>query len=104
MFKCSNFVQIQGRTENITEKNISDGKEMSENTNGTKSKTEFASVEDPLVTHITVSNEKNIVSEISNTINAENVIFAPGEGQNHDFREEQARFLIFILKVNLAIM
>ena len=42
MFKLSNIVAIQGETESVTEKNILDGKEMSENINGTRSETEIA--------------------------------------------------------------
>ena len=48
MFKFSDIVEIQGETESVTEKNISDGKEMTENVNYKRSETEFASVEDPL--------------------------------------------------------
>ena len=48
MFKFSDIVEIQGETGNVTEKNISDGKEMTENVNYKRSETEFASVEDPL--------------------------------------------------------
>ena len=48
MFKFSDIVEIQGETESVTEKNISDGKEMTENVNCKRSETEFASVEDPL--------------------------------------------------------
>ena len=42
MFKLSNIVEIQGETESVTEKNILDGEEMSENINGTRSETEIA--------------------------------------------------------------
>ena len=45
MFK---FYKIEGETEKVTEKNIFDGKETTENINYNRSKTEFASVEDPL--------------------------------------------------------
>ena len=45
----------------FTEKNISDGKEMSDNTNGTINETDFASVEDSLNMHRTASNEVTYV-------------------------------------------
>ena len=42
---------------------------------------ETLSVEDPLNMHRTASNETTVVSEISNIINDENVIVAPGQGR-----------------------
>ena len=52
---------------------------------------------------ITASNEKkNIVSEILNTINPKNAIITPDK--NDEFREKHAFFLMFIIRVNLAIM
>ena len=45
----------------FTEKNISDGKEMSDNINGTINETDFASVEDALNMHRTASNEVTYV-------------------------------------------
>ena len=45
----------------FTEKNISDGKEMSDNINDTINETDFASVEDSLNMHRTVSNEVTYV-------------------------------------------
>ena len=45
----------------FTEKNISDGKEMSDNINGTINETDFASIEDALNMHRTVSNEVTYV-------------------------------------------
>ena len=59
MFKFSDIVEIQGKFEFVTEKNVSNGKEMTENING-RSETEFASVEDPLNMHITASNETTL--------------------------------------------
>ena len=97
MFKFSNVqIQIQGETESVTEKNISDGKEMTENMNYNRSETEFASVEDPLNLYKTASKETTLVSEIPNIINEENVIIAPGQGKipvsilRDEFCEEQA--------------
>ena len=58
MFKSSDIVEIQGQNKNVTEKNISDRKEGSENRNDT------ASSEDPLNIYRTVSNETSLVSEI----------------------------------------
>lgn len=46
--------------------------------------------------------KKNIVSEILNTTDLENAIIAPDE--NDEFREKNAYFLMFIVRVNLAIM
>ena len=45
----------------FTEKNISDGKEMSDNINGTINETDFASVEDSLNMHRNASNEVTYV-------------------------------------------
>ena len=57
MFKFSDIVEMQGKTESDTE-NISDGKETRENANDIRSKIEFASVEDPLtcIEHIKSDN------------------------------------------------
>ena len=80
MFKFSDIVEIKGQTDCVTSKNISDGKEITENIND-RSETEFASVEDPLILHRTASNETTLVSEIPNIINDKNVIIAPGQRQ-----------------------
>ena len=62
--------------------------------------------------HRTGSNETDLVSEIASIINDENVIIAPGQEKktvsilNDEFCEKQVKskhFLIFSLKVNLAI-
>ena len=69
-------------------------KKYSENRNDTK--TECASVEDPLNMHRTASNETTLVSEIPNIINEQNVLIAPGQGKKtvsilrDEFCEEQA--------------
>ena len=78
-FKFSDIVEIQRETASVTEKNISDRKEMTENVNYNRSETEFASVEDPLNMYGTASNETTLVSEIHIIINEENVIIAPGQ-------------------------
>ena len=89
----------------VTEKNVSDGKEMTENLND-RSETEFASVEDPLNMR-TASNETTLVSEIPNIINDENVIIAPGQGKNpvsilsDEFCEEQS-FSYLLPKVKFS--
>ena len=56
MFKFSDIVEIQGQSKCVTEKNISDGKEMTENIND-RSKTEFSSFEDPPKRYRTASNK-----------------------------------------------
>ena len=95
MFKFSDTVKIQGETESVTEKNISNGKEMAENVNYNRSETEFSSVGDPLNMYRTASDETTLVSEIPNIINEENVTIAPVQGKipvsilRDEFCEEQ---------------
>ena len=81
MFKFSDIAEIQGQCKCVTEKNVSDGKEVAENING-RSETEFALFEDPLNMHITASNGTTPVSEIRNITNDEDVIIAPGQIKN----------------------
>ena len=59
MFKFSDFVEIQGETEKDTAESICNAKD-----NVNESGTEYASVEDPLNIHRTVSNETTLVSNI----------------------------------------
>ena len=66
MFRFSDIVEIQGRNKNVTEKIISDGKEVRVNRNNTE--TDYDSVEDPLNTHRTASNDTALVFEIPNII------------------------------------
>ena len=84
MFNFSDIVEIQGQSECVTEKNVSDGKIMTENIND-RSKTEFSSVEDPLNMHRTKSNEKTVVSQMPNIINEKNVIIATEQGNKKGF-------------------
>ena len=78
---------------------------MSENRND--SETEYALVEDPLNMHRTASNGATLVSKIPNIINEENVIIAPRKEKKLilviNFVQRK-HFLIFFLRVNLAIM
>ena len=78
MFKFSDVVEIQGQSESVTEKIISDGKEMTGNWNN-RSETEFNSVEDPLNMHRTVLNQTILVSEIPNIINQKMVLLHQGK-------------------------
>ena len=91
MFKFSDFVERQGETEKGTAESICNAKE-----NVNESETEYASVEEPLNTHRTSSNETTLVSDIPNIVNNENIIIAPFQGKMSDeFCEEQAfRYLL----------
>ena len=86
-------------------KNISDGKEMIDNINGTKSEIEFASVEDSLNMHRTASNEAALVSDIPNIINDKIANTASGQGKTPAsiLRDEicEEHFLIFFIRANL---
>ena len=72
-FRFSNIVKIESKNENVTEKVISDGTEMSESINDTDK--EF-SVKDPLNMLRTASNEATLVSKTPNITNEKNVIIA----------------------------
>ena len=95
MFTFSDIVKIQGQSECVSKKNVSNRKESTENIND-RSETEFALVEDPLNMQRTVSNKTTLVSDIPNIINDENVIIAPWQGKkpasilSDEFCEEQA--------------
>ena len=74
MFRFSGILEMQGENVSVTEKIISDGKEMNESINAESindTGTEYASAEDPLDMHKTASFE-TLVSEIPNIINGEN--------------------------------
>ena len=79
MFRFSDIADIQGQKQNVTEKIVSDRKEVSEIRNDTE--IEYASIEGSLNMHRTASNERTLVSEIPSTINEENVIIATGQGK-----------------------
>ena len=84
---CSSFlILLKFKDEWATQNNVSNGKEMIENTNE-RSETEFASVKDPLKMQRTASNETTLVSEIPNIVNNENFIIASGkEKDNFNFK------------------
>ena len=100
MFKFSDIVQIQEQSEFATEKNVSDGKEMTENIND-RSEIEFASVEDPLNMHRNATYETTLVFEIPSIISDENVIIATGQGEkpvsvlSDEFCEKQTFAYLF---------
>ena len=95
MFRFSEIVEMQGESKNDTE-NISDGKEMTENINKTRSETKLDSVEDPLNMNRTTSIEKTLTSKVPNIIDEGNVITSPGQEKSlisilsDEFFEEQA--------------
>ena len=91
MFRCFDInVDIQGENQ-CSWKIIIDG-----DISDIEIKREYASVQDPLNMHRTVSNETILVSEIPNIINEENLIFAPEQEKTQvsilgdKFYEEQA--------------
>ena len=100
MFKFSDIVQIQKKSEFATEKNVSDRKEMAENIND-RSEIEFATVEDPLNMHRTATYETTLVFEIPSIINDENVNIVTGQGRkpvsvlSDEFCEEQIFTYLF---------
>ena len=75
-----NFSSIV-ETERVTEKNITDGKAMTEIINNISSESGLDSVKDPLNSHKAASNEANLVHEIPNIINDENIIIVSGQGK-----------------------
>ena len=81
MFKFCDIVEIQGQSEIVTEKNVSNGKKMTENISD-RSEKEPPSVEDPLNIHRTVSKDTPLVSEIPNITKEENVIITPHQEKN----------------------
>ena len=105
LLKFSDIVQIQGKSECLTEKIVSDKKEMTENIYD-GSEIEFASVEDPLNVHTTASNETTLVSEIPYTINEEKYYNCTGAKKRFEVINfvNSKHFYIFFLRVNLTIM
>ena len=79
MFRFFEIVEIQGENESATEKIMSDSTEISESINDTK--TEYASVEDPLSMYRTASNETILISEIPN-IMREMLLLHQGKEKN----------------------
>ena len=81
MSKCSDFLALLKFKEKmrvLLKKIIFDGTEISESINDTE--TEYASVEDPLTMHRTVTNKATYIFEIPSVlINEKNVIIAPGQ-------------------------
>ena len=67
IFMFSEVVEIQEQNKNVTEKNISDRKQTSENRNDIE--IEYASVEDTLSMDRNASNETTLISDIPNLIN-----------------------------------
>ena len=98
---CSN----SRKSECLTEKIVSDKKEMTENIYD-RSEIEFASVEDPLNVHTTASNETTLVSEIPYTINEEKYYNCTGAKKRFEVINfvNSKHFYIFFLRVNLTIM
>ena len=67
IFMFSEVFEIQEQNKNVTEKNISDRKQTSENRNDIE--IEYASVEDTLSMDRNASNETTLISDIPNLIN-----------------------------------
>lgn len=63
----SEVFEIQEQNKNVTEKNISDRKQTTENRNDIE--IEYASVEDTLSMDRNASNETTLISDIPNLIN-----------------------------------
>ena len=83
---CSGVLMLilgfREKTRVLQKKLFSNGKEMRENINDTKSETEYAPVEVPLKMHRTASNETALISEIQNTVNEENSHCIRTKGNN----------------------
>ena len=107
MFRFSDIVEIQGQKKPVTEKIISSVTEMSESTSDTE--TEYSSVEVLLSMHIIALNKTTPYSEIPKIIMRQVLLLHRGNGKNQfqhlgdKFCEEQD-FLIFFLRVDLAII
>ena len=69
MLNFSGIVQTQRQTESVTEKNITNEEAITKNINNIRNETGLDSIKDPLNTNRAASNETNLLSEISNTIN-----------------------------------
>ena len=67
IFMFSEVFEIEEQNKNVTEKNISDRKQTSENRNDIE--IEYASVEDTLSMDRNASNETTLISDIPNLIN-----------------------------------
>ena len=67
IFMFSEVFEIQEQNKNVTEKNISDRKQTTENRNDIE--IEYASVEDTLSMDRNASNETTLISDIPNLIN-----------------------------------
>ena len=108
MFSFSDIVETQRESEFVTEKNVSDGKEMSKNIND-RSQTEFASVQDPLNMQRTTLNKTTLVSEIPNIIN-EKCFYCTRAKKNSRVQFKVMNFVkskhfhIYFLRVHLVIM
>ena len=89
------LLKFQEKSRALPKKNAFEIKEMSENINDTRSKTELGSVEDLLRRYRTTPNERTLASESPNTTNEENVIIAPGQEKtsalilSYEFCEQQ---------------
>ena len=80
MFRFPNIIESQGENENVVGKTIFDKKEESVNKNDIE--TIYTSIEDPINMDKTVSNERNLVSEIPIIISEKNIITTPVQRKN----------------------
>ena len=93
MSRFSNIVEIREENLCVTEKYISEGKEISENMNDIE--IEYALVEDPLNIRRSASNESTLVLEYRNIFNKEKVLLHQGKEKHisilsDEFCEEDA--------------